>query len=103
MNKTEYPRPQFVRKKWQNLNGEWLFAFDDQCVGMKEKWGSHPQYYDQKILVPFVYQCLESGINDQTPHDIVWYYREFDINKQDGQRAILHFGAVDYYADIFVN
>ncbi len=103
MNKTEYPRPQFVRKKWQNLNGEWLFAFDDQCVGMKEKWGSHPQYYDQKILVPFVYQCLESGINDQTPHDIVWYYREFDINKQDGQRAIIHFGAVDYYADIFVN
>ena len=38
MSRNEYPRPQFQRENWLNLNGEWHFAFDDKNVGLKEKW-----------------------------------------------------------------
>lgn len=103
MKKTSYPRPQLVRKNWTNLNGEWLFKFDDGNQGLKEKWYQNSEVYDQTIQVPFVYQSQESGIADRTPHDIVWYHREFDLAKEKNQRVILHFGAVDYESDIYLN
>ena len=103
MKRVEYPRPQFVRSNWKNLNGEWLFAYDDNNLGVKEKWYTDDKFYDKRINVPFVYQSKESGIEDRTPHDIVWYKREFEIEKKENEVIILHFGAVDYEADIFVN
>lgn len=102
--KNEYPRPQFMRKEWQNLNGEWQFAFDDEDLGLKGKWYQDGTELDKVITVPFVYQSKLSGIYDKTPHDIVWYKRGFQVEKQVGRpRVILHFGAVDYKAQIFVN
>ena len=53
--------------------------------------------------MPFVYQSELSGINQREPHDIVWYYRTFTVQAMDSQRVVLHFGAVDYEADVFVN
>lgn len=100
----EYPRPQLVRKEWANLNGEWDFAFDDQNVGLKEKWFQKSTPFDRKINVPFAYQSKLSGINDSSFHDHVWYSREFTVPKDwNGQRVVLHFGAVDYRAWIYVN
>ena len=59
----EYPRPQFKRNEWLNLNGEWNFAFDDNEIGLKEKWyNSFPK--QAKIKVPFAYQAEHSGIGD---------------------------------------
>lgn len=101
--RNEYPRPQFVRDDWTNLNGKWRFAFDDHNVGIKEKWFEKKEMYDQVINVPFVYQADLSGIKDHSPHDIVWYQRDFEVEKTDGQIVILHFGAVDYEADVFIN
>lgn len=101
--RNEYPRPQLVRENWKNLNGEWDFAFDDQDVGMKEKWFEKKGIFGKKIHVPFVYQSALSGIGDRTPHDIVWYQRDFVLERAEGQLVILHFGAVDYEADVFVN
>lgn len=103
MLKNDYPRPQLMRENWQNLNGEWKFAFDDTNVGILEKWFENAGKYDQKIQVPFVYQSLLSGIHLRDAHDIVWYYREFEIPERMGKSVILHFGAVDYEADIYVN
>jgi beta-galactosidase/beta-glucuronidase len=103
MLKNNYPRPQFVRQDWQNLNGEWKFAFDDQNVGINERWFEQEGKYNQTIQVPFVYQCELSGICDTTPHNIVWYYREFQLYGQPGKSVLLHFGAVDYEADVYVN
>ncbi|MDL2300855.1 glycoside hydrolase family 2 [Lachnospiraceae bacterium OttesenSCG-928-D06] len=103
MMKTEYPRPQLVRKDWQNLNGEWKFAFDDQDIGVKEMWFKKEEKYDLNIMVPFVYQCELSGISNRDHHDIVWYYREFTVEGFDGKSVILHFGAVDYEADVYIN
>lgn len=89
--RNEYPRPQFMRDSWQNLNGEWEFSFDDDV-------------FDKHILVPFAYQTSLSGINIQDYHNIVWYRRNFNIDKDlSGKRLILHFGAVDYECDVWVN
>ncbi|WP_144555349.1 glycoside hydrolase family 2 protein [Bacillus sp. X1(2014)] len=102
--RNEYPRPQLVRKDWVNLNGEWDFAFDDNNVGLKEKWFQNGDTFDRKINVPFAYQTKLSGINDPSFHDYVWYSRDFTVPKGwNNQRVLLHFGAVDYRAWVYVN
>lgn len=103
MIRNEYPRPQFQRDNWQNLNGEWLFTFDDDNRGLEEKWYEKRDAFNLSINVPFVYQSERSGINLREPHDIVWYYKEIELTKLCGEHAILHFGAVDYEADVYVN
>lgn len=103
MKRIEYPRPQFIRKNWLNLNGEWDFVFDDENKGVREKYFNTIIPYNRKINVPFVYQSQESGIDERTPHDVVWYHRMFEVERKENQRVLLHFGAVDYEADIFVN
>ncbi len=102
MMRTEYPRPQFVRENWTNLNGKWDFTFDDKNIGLQEKWNAtFPT--DRTINVPFAFQTKLSGIHDTSFHDVVWYRRNFDINIEKQNRWILHFGAVDYHSHIFVN
>ncbi len=103
MLRNEYPRPQLERKKWTNLNGPWQFAFDDQKEGIKASWFTKSEVFNQEINVPFVYQSQESGVNDRTPHDVVWYRREFDVRPGKQERVILHFGAIDYESDIYLN
>lgn len=99
----EYPRPQFVRQEWVNLNGEWNFTFDDENQGIQNKWYKH-YHYDQKITVPFSYQSELSGIGNTDFHDIVWYERSFTLPSEwKGKRILLHFGAVDYRAQVWVN
>ncbi|AXI10510.1 glycoside hydrolase family 2 [Oceanobacillus sp. 143] len=99
---SEYPRPQLQREQWLNLNGEWDFAFDDEREGLTSKWyNAFPK--NMKINVPFAYQSKNSGIDDQSFHDVVWYHREFSVPKDWEENVILHFGAVDYRAWVYVN
>lgn len=107
----EYPRPQFSRDRWTNLNGEWRFAFDDGDVGLAENWqdttaprleGGSP--FDRKITVPFCYQSELSGVGETAFHDVVWYARTFGHTPSAPyERLLLHFGAVDYRATVWVN
>lgn len=100
----EYPRPQLKRNNWLNLNGEWDFEYDDQNIGLEENWFDRSRVFKRKINVPFAYQTELSGIDDPTFHDWVWYRREFEIPKlMNGKRMILHFGAVDYRARVYMN
>ncbi|MDQ0886580.1 beta-galactosidase/beta-glucuronidase [Paenibacillus sp. V4I9] len=99
----DYPRPQFVRDSWFNLNGEWDFRFDDDNVGEIEKWYKQLNG-DRKITVPFTYETKASGIGEEKFHSNVWYERALGIPKeQEGNRVILHFQAVDYLAKLWVN
>jgi beta-galactosidase/beta-glucuronidase len=99
----EYPRPQFVREDWLNLNGIWEFAFDDANRGLQERW-YEGRSLDLRILVPFPYQCELSGINDKSIHEVVWYACNFDVPERWGkQDVLLHFGAVDYRTTVWVN
>jgi beta-galactosidase/beta-glucuronidase len=99
----EYPRPQYVRDEWMNLNGVWAFDFDDKNVGMAHGWYSKHDY-SRVIKVPFAFESDLSGIGDHSFHDIVWYEREFDVPQHwENKRIILHFGAVDYRAQMWIN
>ena len=87
----EYPRPQFVREAWLNLNGPWDFSFDEPG-------------FDRTITVPFAYQAALSGIGTDERHDRVWYRRAFALPEDwAGKRVLLHFGAVDYTCKVWVN
>lgn len=98
----EYPRPQMVRDAWANLNGEWDFAISPAD-------GSEPNVFDKKIVVPFPVESVLSGVESTVkPEDAVWYRRTFDAgrgdpSKHDGQRVLLHFGAVDWHTKVWVN
>ena len=99
----EYPRPQFVRGGWLNLNGTWEFAFDDTDAGLEAGWHDGRPLAG-RILVPFPYQSELSGINDKGVHPVVWYARTFDVPEEWGGRdLLLHFGAVDYRSTVWVN
>jgi len=103
MHRPEYPRPQLVRDNWLNLNGEWTFEFDDNNIGQKQEWHKNPNF-SKKIQVPFAYQTKYSGINDPTFHDYCWYHRTFEVPpSMKDKQIILHFGAVDYLAHVYVN
>jgi beta-galactosidase/beta-glucuronidase len=99
----EYPRPDFVRSEWVNLNGVWEFEFDDGEVGFRHGW-MDGRTLGNKILVPFPFQCELSGINDKGIHEVVWYARSFEVPEDWCHKdLLLHFGAVDYSATVWVN
>ncbi|BCG57143.1 glycoside hydrolase family 2 protein [Paenibacillus sp. URB8-2] len=99
----DYPRPQFVREHWLNLNGEWDFRFDDNNTGELQKW---PEQFagTRKITVPFTYETPSSGIGEEVFHPRVWYSTSVPIPKEaEGKQVILHFQAVDYIAKVWIN
>ncbi|KIV98378.1 uncharacterized protein PV09_09790 [Verruconis gallopava] len=108
----EYPRPDWLRPKlrWQSLNGPWRFAFDDLDEGMGNEWhhdGIPPEHV-KEIQVPYVFQSKASGINDRGTHEVIWYERQINDLRHQGQRSrgdrlLLRFGAVDYECKIWVD
>jgi len=95
---SEYPRPQMVRKNWQNLNGLW-----DYAIVQKEQ--QQPDTFDGQILVPFPVESALSGVMKPVGEENrLWYKRTFEIPaKWKGQRMLLHFGAVDFDTTVWVN
>lgn len=99
----EYPRPQFARSLWFNLNGEWEFAFDDLDQGIADGW-SDGRELPLRIVVPFAYQTKLSGIEDKSVHEVVWYARSFELPVEFLKRdLLLNFGAVDYATTVWIN
>ncbi len=94
----EYPRPQLVRKNWQNLNGLWDYAIVKPGGGPPTKW-------DGKILVPYPIESALSGVGKRVSEtEVLWYSRTFEIPAGwKGHRVLLHFGAVDWEATVLVN
>ncbi|MCI8290794.1 MAG: glycoside hydrolase family 2 [Clostridia bacterium] len=100
----DYPRPQFVRKEWQNLNGEWNFTFDDNNEGEEKLYFlNFPK--SSKICVPFTYETKLSGIEDENIHYIVWYNKKVIISKEQlkGKNTIINFEGSDYKTKIWIN
>ncbi|MEH7491814.1 glycoside hydrolase family 2 protein [Neobacillus niacini] len=98
----EYPRPQFVRKDWLNLNGEWEFQFDDSNIGEKEKWYQN-QTFSNTINVPFTFETKASGIGEEAFHSIVWYRKTITNINRENKRTILHFQASDFTTKVWVD
>lgn len=92
----EYPRPQFARRDWQNLNGLWTYAVTPNNAAQPKEW-------DGKILVPFCPEAALSGVGRLIePNETLWYRRGLPA-ASGTQRMMLHFEAVDYDATVWVN
>ncbi|MGX5820987.1 glycoside hydrolase family 2 protein [Chitinophaga lutea] len=91
----EYPRPQFVRSQWKNLNGLWDYAITPSSAT--------PQGWAGKILVPFAVESSLSGVGRRVGKDsVLWYHTTFTPAAGKG-KTLLHFGAVDWRAEVMVN
>ena len=93
----EYPRPQMVRARWTNLNGLWDYAITPKAAARPEK-------FEGELLVPYPVESALSGVKRAvTPDQRLWYRRTFTVSHPRGTHVLLHFGAVDWQAEIFVN
>lgn len=102
--RSEYPKPQFMRENWLNLNGEWQFEIDNSNSGEERKLFNEAQDFSLKINVPFCPESKLSGVENVDFMNSVWYKREFEITeKQLEGRVVLHFGAVDYKTTVYIN
>ncbi len=100
----DYPRPQFVRDNWENLNGVWEFGFDDGNTGERERWYEHFPG-ELKIQVPFTYETKASGIQDEKIHNHIWYRRKIqaDARMLEENDYVIHFEGSDFYTKLWVN
>lgn len=94
----EYPRPQLVRKEWKNINGLWDYAITNRGE-------NKPANFQGKILVPYSIESSLSGVQKTLkPTEELWYNKEVDIPTEwKSKNVIIHFGAVDYQSDLYVN
>ncbi|WP_420865804.1 glycoside hydrolase family 2 protein [Mycolicibacterium holsaticum] len=96
----EYPRPQLVRQRWHNLNGLWGYTGRSGADTLTAPPAADE--YDEKILVPYPTESALSGI--ERHDDQMWYRKTFEVpGTWRGQRVLLHFGAVDQIATVWVN
>ena len=102
----EYPRPQFVRADWTNLNGLWDYAVLSERDDMETLAGPMrgPKRFDGKILVPFAIESSLSGVGRLLkPNEHLWYSRTIEVNPKPGFRTLLNFEAVDFRTQVFLN
>src|SRR3954469_14819429 len=95
-----YPRPQMRRERWQSLQGPWQFAFDPVA-----SWSRPDQIaWSREIVVPYAPETPASGIGETGFFLACWYRRTFvDPRASRAERLLLHFGAVDFDATVWVN
>lgn len=101
--RAEHPNPQWERDTWKNLNGTWEFEFDFGCSAVERRlW--EKERFDREILVPFCPESRLSGIGYTDFINGVAYRKNFELSQEElSGRVLLHFGAVDYEASVYVN
>mgnify|MGYP000602314799 CR=1 FL=1 len=99
----EYPRPQFERTEWINLNGTWTYEFDLSNSGKNRKL-FEAKSFNNTITVPFCPESKLSGVSYTDFINQMWYQRSLSIPAEwQGKKILLNFGAVDYFAEIFID
>ena len=99
----EYPRPQFERDAWMNLNGTWTYAFDFGESGLQRDF-NESKGFDSNITVPFCPESPLSGVEYKDFINSMWYHRAVEVPAAwEGKKILLNFGAVDYTSSIYVN
>ncbi|MFD0021135.1 sugar-binding domain-containing protein [Streptomyces sp. NPDC058382] len=107
LNAAGHPRPQLIRDPdWHDLSGPWRFAHDDADLGRSDRWmdPDNAEPFTAAITVPYPPESEASGIGDTGFHPVHWYRRTVDMDPPAaGRRLLLHFGAVDYRAEVWLN
>lgn len=99
----EYPRPQFERTAWVNLNGKWSYSLDQGKSGNTRRL-SESKGFDNDILVPYCPESKLSGVEHKDFINAMWYHRKIQTPSDWSDKKIfLNFGAVDYHAAIYVD
>ncbi len=104
-----YPRPQLLRAAWADLSGPWRFAVDPDDRGLVDGWADDPSAIAGEIIVPFPPESPASGIGDTGYQRVLWYRRTVtaaevaEAGHGVDRTLLLHFGAVDYRADVWVD
>lgn len=104
-----HPRPQLRRSNWRNLDGIWDYCDDAQNIGRRQQWyvADDVDPFDRQIVVPFPPESAASKIGDPQPHPVIWYRRRISASElwgpdaPAGAKVLIHFGAVDFRADIW--
>jgi beta-galactosidase/beta-glucuronidase len=103
MPRPEYPRPQFERAEWKNLNGAWTYAFDFDKTGLGKGFITSNGFKDQ-IIVPFCPESKLSGIEYKDFIEEMWYQRKLEIpGSWSDKKIMIHFGGVDYQSDLYID
>jgi len=103
MPRPEYPRPQFERKDWVNLNGEWTYKFDFVGSGLEQDY-INSKGFDGKIVVPFAPESKLSGIGHTDFINHIWYQRSITVpSGWNDKNVLLNFGAVYYMAEVYID
>ena len=101
--RSEYPRPQFERADWINLNGEWDYTFDFSETG-QERGFCKAESFEGKIIVPFCPESILSGVGYKDFINCIWYRRDISIPENwKGKKILLNFGAVYYTSEIYID
>ncbi len=99
----EYPRPQFERADWVNLNGTWTYDFDFGRTGNERGWQAS-KGFGSKITVPFCPESKLSGVAHTDFINSIWYQRDIEIPQAwQGKRILLNFGAADYETHVYID
>jgi hypothetical protein len=98
-----HPRAQLARDEWFELDGGWGFASDDLDEGIASDWMRRSDPFTRTIQVPFPPESPASGIADRGLHPVVWYRRTVRVPPRQGMCWLLHFGAVDHHAMVWVD
>ncbi|NEG69588.1 glycoside hydrolase family 2 [Bifidobacterium sp. BRDM6] len=118
-DRLRYPNPQCIRTNWVDLDGEWEFylppssspvpdgagnnaLFDDPATLAAVNSVEFPEF-DRTITVPYSYTFPKSGVKEPAYHPVVWYRRGFALDPRPARRYMLHFEAVDYACDVWIN
>ncbi|WP_413803573.1 sugar-binding domain-containing protein [Streptomyces iranensis] len=107
LDAADHPRPQLIRDPdWRDLGGPWQFAHDDEDRGRADRWmdpaTSAP--FTGTVTVPYPPESAASGVADTGFHPVLWYRRTVDVPRPAaGRRLLLHFGAVDHRAEVWLN
>jgi beta-galactosidase/beta-glucuronidase len=103
MPRPEYPRPQFERSEWINLNGEWTYIFDFGKSGLERDY-KNSLGFKNKIIIPFCPESELSGVRYKDFINAMWYQRTISIpEKWKSKKILLHFGGVDYKCTLFID
>lgn len=101
--RAEYPRPQFQRSEWINLNGAWSYTFDFGHSGKNRGFQNNTGFSGQ-ITVPFCPESKLSGVGYTDFIEEMWYQRKLEIPAAwSGKKIFLNFGAIDYEAAIYID